>query len=244
MQDQLKGESIRPEDVVNAALKSGCTSISYTYTEPTVFMELCADCGRLARQKGLANTFVSNGYMTIEAIDFAADFLDAINVDLKAFTEDFYRNRCKAKLQPVLDTLRYIARNTDIWLEVTTLVIPELNDSDEELKQIADFIGQELGSHVPWHISRFRPDFEMTDKYPTPTSTLERAYDFGKKAGLHYIYIGNLPGSGRESTYCHECGQLLIERIGYQIGQYKLLNSCCPGCGAKVAGAGLEPIQL
>jgi len=236
----LSGQAITPEQIVNAALQHDCSSIAYTYTEPTIFMELCADCGRLAHTKGLANVFVSNGYMTIEAIEFASEFLDGINVDLKSFSEEFYQDVCKAKLQPVLDTLRYIAGNTNIWLEVTTLVVPGLNDSDEELKQIADFIARELGPHVPWHVSRYHPDFERTQGSPTPKETLEKAYNFGKDAGLHYIYVGNLPGTGWENTYCHKCGELLIERLGYQLSQYNPLNGCCRECGTKLAGVGLE----
>jgi len=244
MHDELLGQSHLPDQIVNAAISHRCASIAYTYTEPTIFMELAADCSRLARQRGLANVFVSNGYMTIEAIDYAKDFLDGINVDLKSFSEDFYRDVCKARLAPVLETLRYIANHTDIWLEVTTLVVPGLNDSDDELKQIAAFIADDLGPHVPWHISRFHPSFEKTDTPPTPQQTLERACHFGKDAGLHYIYVGNLPGSGMESTHCHQCGQLLIERLGYQIGRYNLLNGACPGCGTKLPGFGLEPIQF
>ncbi|MBN1765334.1 MAG: AmmeMemoRadiSam system radical SAM enzyme [Sedimentisphaerales bacterium] len=244
MHDNLIGQSYTPDEIVNAALQSRCSSIAYTYTEPTIYMELCADCGRLAKQKGIANVFVSNGYMTTEAVDFTRDFLDAINVDLKAFSDTFYRDICKARLEPLLDTLRHIANNTDIWLEVTTLVVPGLNDSQAELKQIAEFIAGELGQHVPWHISRFHPDFQKTDSYPTPPETLNRAYDLGKQAGLRYVYIGNLPGSGKENTYCHECGQLLIERCGYRLGQFNLLNGNCTGCGAPLAGKGLEPITL
>ena len=244
MHNGLHGNSYSPEQIVTAAVEHGCRSISYTYTEPTIFMEFATDCGRLAKQKGLGNVFVSNGFMTTEAIDYARDFLDAINVDLKAFSEDFYRDLCKAKLQPVLDTLRYIARETDIWLEVTTLVVSGQNDTDEQLKGIAEFIAGELGNEVPWHISRFRPDFKMAEAEPTPVETLERAYGFGKEAGLRYIYIGNLPGGGWESTNCHECGGLLIERNGYQIGQYNVINSSCPDCGTALAGKDLDPVKV
>jgi len=244
MHDDLLGSEYSPEAIVNAALNHRCSSISYTYTEPTIFMELAADCGRLARQKGLANVFVSNGFMTIEALEYARDFLDGINVDLKSFSEDFYRDICKAKLQPVLDALKHIARQSEIWLEITTLIVPELNDSDDELKQIAEFIANELGPEVPWHISRYHPDFERNHGFPTPKETLEKAYNLGKEAGLRYVYVGNLPGTGWETTYCHECGQLLIERIGYQMGQFNVLGGACSSCGAKLAGFGLEPIQL
>jgi pyruvate formate lyase activating enzyme len=240
MQDHLEGQPYTPDAIVAAAIKNRCRSISYTYTEPTVFMELCVECGRLARRMGLGNVFVSNGYMTAEAVDLMQEFVDAINVDLKAFTEDFYRTRCKAALQGVLDTLIYIAQKTDIWLEVTTLVVPGLNDSDDELRAIAAFIAEKLGEHVPWHISRFHPQYKQTGLPPTPIETLTAAYDFGKQAGLRYIYIGNVPGRGHESTICHQCDQLLIERNGYNIDQFNLTNGACPGCGAKPAGKNLD----
>jgi len=243
-QNSLAGRSYNLDDIINAALKNHCRSISYTYTEPTVFMELCADCGRLAKKQGLANIFVSNGYLTIEALEFARDFLDGINVDLKAFSEQFYQRQCKASLEPVLQTLRHIARQTDIWLEVTTLIIPNQNDSNEELKKIAEFIAGDLGEDVPWHISRFHPDYEQKNSSPTPPETLMRAYELGRNAGLRYVFIGNLPGSGCENTLCHVCGNLLIERVGYQIGSYNIINGACPGCGTPVAGKGMDPVQV
>lgn len=232
----IEGQDITPQQIVNEALQNGCSSIAYTYTEPTIFMELCADCGKLAKSHGLSNIFVSNGYMTHEAIDFAADWLDAINIDLKAFTDGYYKHLCKAKLAPVLDTIKYIAKNTDIWMELTTLVIPGENDSDEELKQIAEFIVSEAGPHVPWHVSRFHPMYKMDDKVATPAETLERAYSIGKTAGLNHVYVGNLPGSDAESTYCPKCSQLLIERSGYRIGAIEMQNEACPTCQTKIAG--------
>jgi len=243
-QKSLIGRSYNLDDIINAARQNNCRSISYTYTEPTVFMELGADCGRLAKKIGLANIFVSNGYMTIEALEFARDFLDGINVDLKAFSDQFYQKQCKASLEPVLQTLRHIARQTDIWLEVTTLVIPGLNDSDEELKQIAGFIAEDLGEHVPWHISRFHPDYEQKNGSPTPSETLMRAHELGLNAGLKYVFIGNLPGSGHENTLCHACGKLLIERTGFRIGANNIINGACPDCGATVPGKDMDPIQI
>lgn len=242
--DSLSGQSYAPGEIVAAAYQNGCSSISYTYTEPTIFMELAADCGRLARKKGIANVFVSNGYMTCEAVDYARDFLDAINVDLKAFNPEFYQKVCRAKLEPVLETLRYIVHHTDIWLEITTLIVPGLNDYEDELIRIAEFISKELGPHVPWHISRYHPDFERTDGQATSVQTLEKAWEIGKNAGLHYIYIGNMPGAEQESTFCHECGQLLIERVGYRIRQFNAINGACPDCGNALAGVGLEPISF
>ncbi len=237
--ENIDGEPIAPEAIVKAAVRSGCKSIAYTYTEPTVFMELCADCARLAKQQGLANVFVSNGYQTKEAIDFAAEWLDAINIDLKAFSEDYYNRLCRAKLQPVLDTIEYIAKQTNIWLEVTTLLLPVENDSDEELKRLAEFLVAKAGPDTPWHISRFHPQYKYLDSHPTPMETLQRAYEIGKQAGLHYVYLGNVPGAKTESTYCYKCNKLLIERIGYHIAADYIKDSCCPDCGTKIAGVEL-----
>ncbi|MFQ6035893.1 MAG: AmmeMemoRadiSam system radical SAM enzyme [Sedimentisphaerales bacterium] len=233
---RINGEPIAPERIVEGAVQAGCKSIAYTYTEPTIFMELCNDCGRLAKQRGLTNVFVSNGYMTREAVDFASDWLNGINVDLKSFNNDYYKRLCKTRLQPVLDTISYIANQTDIWLEVTTLIVPDENDSEDELKALANFIVTEAGPDVPWHISRFHPQYKYLDSVPTPISTLERAYQIGKSAGLHYVYLGNVPGAKSESTFCYKCSRILIERVGYRIVANNIKNSCCPDCGTKIAG--------
>jgi pyruvate formate lyase activating enzyme len=235
----VEGESTPADKIVAAAVASRSRSISYTYTEPTVFMELAADCGRLARDKGLANVFVSNGYLTPEAIEFASPWLDAINVDLKAFTESYYRRLCKARLEPVLEAIRQIARNTRIWIEITTLLVPGQNDQEEELKQLASWLVQEAGPQVPWHVSRFYPQYRMDDLSPTPVAALEKAYEIGKAAGLQYVYVGNVPGTERGNTYCHRCGHLLIERSGYTIEAQRIKDGRCPGCDTPVAGVGL-----
>lgn len=236
LEGRIEGQAYAPEDIVATAVGADCASIAYTYTEPTIFMELCAECGRLAKEKGLANVFVSNGFMTREAVDFAKDWLDGINIDLKSFRQDYYKNLCKAKLEPVLDTIRYIAKETDIWLELTTLIVPGENDSDEELAQIAEFIVSQAGPDVPWHVSRFYPQYQMDDKTATPPATLEKALRIGKAAGLHYIYVGNLPGSDAESTFCHSCGHILIERTGYTIRANRITEGCCANCKSEIAG--------
>ncbi len=236
---RLDGQAITPEQIVGAAVRGGCKSIAYTYTEPTVFMELCCECGRLAKQQGLANVFVSNGYMTRDAIDFAAGWLDGINVDLKAFDDRYYRELCQARLQPVCDTIAHIARNTNIWMEVTTLLVPDENDSPEELKRLAEFLVREAGPGVPWHISRFHPQYKHLDSHATSTESLQRAERIGKEAGLRYVYLGNVPGTRSESTFCYKCGRVLIERIGYRIGANHIKNSRCPDCGAAIGGVQL-----
>lgn len=238
-QNNLEGTEYSPDRIVAAAVASGCKSIAYTYTEPTIFMELCAETAELAKQKGLSNVFVSNGFMSKEAIDYAKPWLDGINIDLKAFSEDYYRDLCKAKLGPVLDTIRYIAKETDSWMEITTLIVPGKNDSEDELRSIAEFIAKEASVDVPWHISRFYPQYKMTDASPTNHEILDHAYDIGKEAGLRYVYMGNVPGARAESTYCYRCGALLIERSGYQVLRNSIDDYRCPHCDAEIAGFGL-----
>lgn len=232
----IRGQKTDPAAIVQAALQSDCRSIAYTYTEPTVFMELCDACGRMAREHGLTNVFVSNGYESVAALDLAQDWLDGINVDLKAFSAGYYRRLCKAGLEGVLDTIRHIARHTDIWMEITTLLVPGQNDDDDELKGLADFIATEAGPDVPWHISRFHPQYKFTGAKSTPIESLEKAYAVGKAAGLNYVYLGNVPGSDSESTYCPQCQRCLIERRGYRIFANDILNGRCPDCSAEIAG--------
>jgi len=235
----IQGNAHKPQQIVEAAAQRGCKSIAYTYTEPTVFMELCNDCGKMAREHGLANIFVSNGYETPEAIDVAKEWLDGINVDLKSFSEEFYSYFCKAKLAPVLETIRYIKKHSDIWMEITTLIVPGENDCEDELKKIADFIANEVSPDTPWHVSRFYPTYKLDGKSATLVESLQRAYDIGKDAGLHYIYVGNLPGAKAESTYCYNCGEVLIERFGYKILQNNIQGGKCPKCDTEIAGFGL-----
>ena len=218
-----------------AAQRAGCRSIAYTYTEPTIFFEYSYDTARLAHEVGLANIYVTNGYMTEEMLEAFDPYLDAANVDLKGFRDETYRKYVGARLGPVLDAMKVMKR-LGIWLEVTTLVIPGVNDDDEELKDAANFIVGELGPDTPWHISRFFPAYQMTDVPPTPMETLRRAWEIGKQAGLHYVYVGNVMDADRGSTFCPRCGQLLIQRRGYSVREVWPERGVCPRCGHVIPG--------
>lgn len=224
--------------LVERALDNRCASISYTYTEPTVFMEYAVEAAELAHAVGISNVFVTNGYMTGEALHAAAPFLDAANVDLKAFSDRFYVERCGGRLKPVLQTLEAMKRH-GIWVEVTTLLIPGLNDSPDELKQLAGFLVS-LGPETPWHVTRFHPDYRLLDRPATPLQTLRTAREIGLEAGLHFVYTGNVPGDDGENTYCHGCGKVLIERRGFSIRIGALKGGTCSGCGAAMPGVGLQ----
>jgi pyruvate formate lyase activating enzyme len=232
------GSSIRPDDVVADALRRGSQSIAYTYTEPTIYFEFAYDTAQIAHEKGLRNVFVTNGYMSGQALEMIAPYLDAANVDLKAFKEDYYKTYCGARLAPVLDTLRHM-KALGIWVEVTTLVVPGLNDEPDELSDLAGFITEQLGPETPWHISRFHPTYRMTDRPPTPLDTLISAYEIGTRAGLHYVYLGNVPGSEGTNTHCHQCGKLLIERTIFSVRQNRIVDGHCPDCRARVHGVGM-----
>jgi pyruvate formate lyase activating enzyme len=229
----IVGENTSPEEIVAAAKRYDCPSIAYTYSEPTIFFEYAFDTAKLAQKAGIKNVFVTNGYITEEALRLISPYLDAANVDLKSFSESFYRENCGAQLQPVLDSIK-LYKALGIWTEITTLVIPTLNDSDEELREIASFI-KDLGEETPWHLSRFYPLYRLTGLPPTPISTLQKASEIGKEAGLRYVYQGNVPGQG-ENTDCHKCGRLLIERYGYEILDSKIEDSKCPSCGTEIDG--------
>ncbi len=237
----IEGKTVPPEEILNQTLSYKCESISYTYTEPTIFFEYAYDIGKLAKQKGLYNIFVTNGYMSLECLDMLKGVLDAANVDLKSFKDEFYKNTCGARLQPVLDSIKYM-RKLDIWVEVTTLVVPGENDSEEELKDIAEFL-TDVGKEIPWHISRFHPDYNMTDKSSTPLKTLIKAREIGFKAGLRYVYTGNIPGDEGENTFCYNCRRLLIGRFGFQILENNITDSKCEFCNAVIDGIELSRVN-
>lgn len=232
---EVVGRAATPRDIARAAQRAGCASIAYTYTEPTIFGEYALDCAAEARALGLKNVFVSNGYMTPEFIDLMVGRIDAINVDLKAGRGEFYRKLSGAALEPVLANLKRL-QTAAIWVEVTTLVIPGANDSDDELRWVAAYLHDELGPDTPWHISRFYPQYRMADTPPTPTATLERAWLIGRDAGLRYVYVGNVPGNHSESTFCPQCGQVAVARAGYQVGRVRVRDGRCDRCGAAIAG--------
>lgn len=236
LQQDSPGRGIDPGLIVREAIGEGCQSIAYTYTEPTIFMEYCDDAARLAKENGLANVFVSNGYMTKEALKLARQWLDGINIDLKSFDDDYYRRLCRGRLNFVLETIEYIAKHTAIWMEITTLIVPGQNDSDHQLRAIAEFIVDKAGPHVPWHISRFYPQYQYLDSRPTPIETIERAYQIGKEAGLQYVYPGNVPGMAGQSTVCHHCQNMLIERSGFRLIANNIKDGRCPGCGTEIPG--------
>ncbi|WP_456386967.1 AmmeMemoRadiSam system radical SAM enzyme [Desulfolithobacter sp.] len=236
----IAGTFRSPEEVVAAAERTGCASISYTYVEPTVFYEFARDCMELAHSRSIRNVFVSNGYMTPEVIRDLAPLLDGINIDLKGFSEDFYHRICSARLQPVLDTIR-LMHEAGVWVEVTTLVIPGLNDSDEELRDIARFI-RGIDLSMPWHVTAFYPTYKLTDRPPTPVATLRRARDIGLGEGLRFVYEGNVPGEGGENTWCPSCGVALVTRLGFSLAENRLRLgdnprlAHCPECGEDVQG--------
>ena len=234
---EIWGRDLSPEEIVERALHYGCQSISYTYTEPTIFYEYAYSTAILAKEKGLKNNFVTNGYINEEPLRKISPFLDAANVDLKSFREDFYKKMCGGHLEPVLKTLR-LMKELGIWVEVTTLIIPGYNDSQEEIKEIANFI-KGLGAETPWHISRFFPTYKLLDASPTPISTLKRARELGKEIGLRYIYTGNIPGDEGENTYCYNCGKLVIKRFGFEVLENRLKDSRCPFCSTPIDGRGL-----
>ncbi len=229
----IVGESVEPREIVEAAKRAGCQSIAYTYTEPTVFFEYARDTARIAREEGLKNVFVSNGYLTAKAIAAAVPFLDAINIDLKGITDHFYHEVVGATVAPVLDSIeRFVAAG--VWVEVTTLVIPTLNDQEEELRWTAEAIVG-ISPAIPWHVSRFHPSFRLLDLAVTPVETLENARRIGVEAGLRYVYLGNVPGEG-EDTRCPECRKLVVKRIGFLVRENRLSDGRCPYCGAQVDG--------
>jgi len=230
----IVGEPVAAEALVQQALQSDSRSISYTYTEPTIFFELMLATARLARAAGLRNVMVSNGYFSAAALDMIAPYLDGANIDLKAFSDDFYRRRCGATLEPVLDSIRRL-RQRGIWVEVTTLLIPGLNSDEQELTRLASFLAS-VDPDMPWHVSRFFPQHRLLTLPPTPTALIERALEIGREKGLHFLYSGNVAPDRWSHTYCPSCGKILIERHGYDVHVRGLADGACRSCHAVIAG--------
>ncbi len=240
LDDQIPGEPVTPAEIVRAALASGARAIAYTYTEPTIFYELAYETAVLARAQGLLNVFVTNGFINEAPQRELAGVLDAANIDLKFFRDESYRRLSRVRLQPILEA---IARYHDlgVWIEITTLVIPGINDSEDELKEIARFICA-LSPDIPWHVSRFHGDYQMREIPPTSASTLRRAFEIGREAGLHYVYLGNLPGMMGEDTHCPGCGARLIHRYGFRLLDNRIRQGACPECGTRIAGLNLDGV--
>jgi pyruvate formate lyase activating enzyme len=242
---QIMGHPVTPEEIVRAARRHGSRSIAYTYTEPTIFFEYTYDIAALAHEAGIASVYVTNGYMTPEMLEMfhglgAAHepWLHAANVDLKAFRDETYKRVCGARLEPVLDALIKM-KELGLWVEVTTLIVPDMNDSDDELREMASFIASQLGVETPWHVSRFHPDYRMRDRRPTLPQTLRRAFELGREAGLRYVYVGNMPGSHLEDTHCPNCDSVVVGRRGFQVRYRNLQDGTCLQCGTAIDGVGM-----
>ncbi|MEA2627425.1 MAG: pyruvate formate lyase activating enzyme [Candidatus Binatota bacterium] len=234
--DTRRSEAGTPEQVVELALRTGSAGIAYTYNDPVIWAEYAIDIARAARDAGLKNVFVTAGYVTPEAREEVFRYMDAVNVDLKAFTEDFYRHVTLSHLEPVKDTLRWLARESQVWFEVTTLLIPGLNDSEAEIREQCDWIFAELGPDVPLHFTAFHPDFKMLDRPATPAGTLVRAREIGREAGLRYVYVGNVHDRAGQTTFCPACGAVLIRRDWHAIATYRLDGGRCGACGQSIPG--------
>jgi len=234
--DETLNYDLPPEGVVNKAIENNCKFIVYTYTEPTVFYEYMLDIAKLAKQRGLKNAMHTCGYINPEPLRELLKYMDAVNVDLKGFTEEFYAKMgLLAELRPVLETIK-IVKQEGVWLEITSLLIPGANDDPKKIREMCVWIKENLGDDVPIHFSRFMPAFKLKNLPPTPIEKLEEAYKIAKDVGLKYVYIGNVPGHPQENTYCPNCGKVIVRRVGYQISENSIKEGKCKFCGYKIAG--------
>jgi pyruvate formate lyase activating enzyme len=231
---EVATEDISPEELIRLTKEYQCSGIAHTYSEPTIWTEYAMDVGKLAKAEGLYNVYVTNGYISLEALQELAPWLDAANVDVKAFSDDFYKRICGVpSLQPVLDACKWMYEH-HIHLEITYLIIPKENDGSEEIRKFCKWVSEELDPEVPVHFSRFYPQYRMLDKPPTPVETLEKAHKIAKEEGLCYVYLGNVPGHPYDNTYCPECGEVLIGRYGYSILEFNVVEGRCPRCHRKI----------
>ncbi|MCP4360543.1 MAG: AmmeMemoRadiSam system radical SAM enzyme [Chloroflexi bacterium] len=226
-----------PETIARAAEQLGCRSVAFTYNDPVIFMEYARDVAQACHERGIKSVAVTAGYMCAEPRREFYQYMNAANVDLKGFSEDFYKKLCAGQLQPVLDTLVYLKHETAVWFEITNLIIPGWNDSEAELEEMTQWVIQNLGPDVPMHFSAFHPDYKMLDKPPTPPDTLTRARNIARKNGVRYAYTGNIHDRNGDTTFCHECGEKLIERDWYDLQAYRLeRDGRCPSCRSTCAG--------
>ncbi|MCK5686224.1 AmmeMemoRadiSam system radical SAM enzyme, partial [bacterium] len=233
--NMIAGQNLSPVEIVNRASQAKCKSIAYTYTEPTVFFEYALDTAILAKEKGIKNIFVTNGYTSNEALDEISPYLDAANIDLKGFSEDFYKKIAGVSLKGVLETIKHY-KKLGIWIEITTLIIPGYNDKEISLRGIAEFIRDELGVSTPWHISAFYPTHELMDVPPTSPAIIHKARKIGLESGLQYVYEGNIRDSDGANTYCPGCGKIVIKRHGFQLAEVNMADGNCKFCSEKIEG--------
>ncbi|MGM0559345.1 MAG: AmmeMemoRadiSam system radical SAM enzyme, partial [Myxococcota bacterium] len=234
-------DQARPETLAAAAEAYGARSVAFTYNDPVIFMEYAIDVAKACRERGIKTVAVTAGFVNDRPREAFFEHIDAANIDLKAFTEQFYKKIAVGELAPVLETLKYLKHETDIWFEITNLVIPGENDSEAELREMSEWVVEHLGVDVPMHFSAFHPDYRMKDKPRTPASTLTRAREIAEESGIRHAYTGNVHDPEGDSTYCHECGELLIGRDWYELSTWSLdADGCCSSCGTRCAGV-FEP---
>ncbi len=233
--EATRNMDLPPQEIVDAAIKYNCRTIAYTYSEPTTFFEYMADTARLAHKKDILNVWVTAGFINPEPLDELCTFIDAATIDLKGMTEEFYRDVCFAELAPVLNTLK-TTHKRGMWVEMSNLVVPTLNDKEEDIAKLVDWVYENLGPEVPLHFLRFWPMFQLRNLPPTPVETLTMAREIALSKGIHYVYIGNVPGHEGNNTYCPVDKKLLINRVGYSILEYNIEDGRCKFCGHKIPG--------
>ncbi len=233
--EEIPNVAMTPEEVADAAVRAGCASVAYTYNEPTIFTEFMQDVASASKKRGLRSVVVSNGFINPEPLKDLCQVVDAYKIDLKAFSDSYYEKIVSGQLAPVLQTLQTLKRE-GMWTEIVYLIVPTLNDSDQEIREMCAWVKQELGLDVPVHFSRFYPQYKLRNLPPTPISTLEKAWQIGRDAGLHYVYMGNVPGHPGENTVCPSCGEKVISRIGYRVTEVRLKDGHCEKCGHLIPG--------
>jgi len=233
--EDISCDYISPQEIVSRAKSANAACIAYTYSEPTIFYEFMYDTAKLANESGIKSVIITNGFISAQAQDELLDQLDAVKIDLKGCSEKYYGEVCGASLKPVLESVKRV-KNKGKWLELVVLILPTLNDSEQEITQMADWISGEIGDDVPVHFSRFHPEYKLRNLPMTPLSTLEKCVEICKNKGLKYVYLGNMPGHPAENTYCPSCSKMIIKRYGYYILDNKITNGTCSFCGTKIAG--------